>query len=225
MLGIGITTFNRYKILNLCLEQIAKHTKVEHRLFVYDDTLTQKGVAYGKNQCINTLYNQGCTDFFLFDDDCFPIKYNWHIPFIDSHFKHLIYATKKEHNYLASINVKNDDTLSAKYFEGSAGCFLYFTKEVVDTIGYFNEQYYLYGFEHAGYSRRIYNAGLTQQSFICLNTTKENIHSLDIDGSFNGYENTITLEKEVKHACIFKNKEIYLQEINSDQLYYPYNQK
>jgi GT2 family glycosyltransferase len=224
MIGIGITTYNRYNILNLCLEQIAKHTKQQHKIFIWDDTLEQKGISYGKNQCINALYEQGCSHIFLFDDDCFPISNNWHTMFVESPFKHLIYANKKEHNFLGNINIKNNNLISAKYYEGSAGCFIYITRSIVDKIGYFNTKYHKYGYEHAGYSTRVFKAGITSHNFICLNQTESYIHSLDLDGSFNGYENSITLEKDYKNYCISQNKEIYLQEINSNKLYYPFNQ-
>lgn len=217
-IGIGVTTYNRYALLNLFLEQINKHTKVEHKVYVWDDTLAQKGVAYGKNMCIHNL--RECEDIFLFDDDCFPIVDNWHEPFVNSGLNHLVYCKDKEHHNLGKFIITDG---IVKTYEGSAGCFLYYNKDVIDTVGYFNTEYYKYGYEHAGYSERIYKIGLTLEKYMCLDNTSKFIHSLDLDGKFNNYENTITLEKEDKISCINKNKDIFLREIESNQIYYPFN--
>ncbi len=146
MTGIGITTTPKRKhLLDLCISQIAKHTG-KHILFVHDDT-EGKGVAYSKNQCLRAL--KDCDKIFLFDDDCFPIKDGWDEIFQGNHQTYL-------NNWGRIKQIKQID--HKVYYNNCAGVLMYMSKQAVETVGAFNENFCKYGFEHADYSNRIHLA-------------------------------------------------------------------
>lgn len=53
MINIGITTFNREKFLDRCLDSIIKNTGVPYSLFVYDDASTDNTVGMLKAKYVN----------------------------------------------------------------------------------------------------------------------------------------------------------------------------
>ena len=87
MIGIGITTYNRERILKSTIENIKKFTKSKYKLVIVDDGSvtsvkdatyrfnTNQGSPVSKNKCIELL--EGCEHIFLFDDDTYPIKEGW----------------------------------------------------------------------------------------------------------------------------------------------------
>lgn len=212
MIGIGITTCNRPEHIKLCIEQIKKYTK-DYKIYVHDD-LDKRGVAWGKNKCLYNL--KDCDHIFLFDDDCFPIAPNWTEFFIKSGHKHTLYM-----NGYYGLFAQNEELA---YYANASGVFMYLTKEVLDKVGYFNPAYGRFGFEHAGYSKRIFNAGFTLTNFQVLHKTHQYIHSLDIDGvkgyEYLNHESTITGEDRTK--CINENNPIYIAETTSKQIYYEF---
>lgn len=205
MIGIGITsTPNRPEHLKLCLEMIEKYTfNKDYRLYYYIDT-DAKGVAYGKNMCLYNL--QDCEHVFLFDDDCFPKKEGWTDFFINSGYNHLLYMTPKHYQKLMTIG-------NLEYYGLSAGAFMYMTKKAIDTVGYFNPDYKRYGYEHAGYTHRIYRQKLTPTKYPVLVGTSDYIHSLDINGvgEYN-IEHKPSLTKEEYETNLNINNPIYMRE-------------
>ena len=212
MIGIGVITHERPKHIEFVLECIRHTTSGDFKVFIYDDSIKKKGIAYGKNQCLEGL--KGCDHIFLFDDDCFPKKVGWTDYFINSGYKHLLYMNK---DY--GIFAQNEDVF---YCANASGVFMYLTKEVFDKVGYFNPAYGRFGFEHAGYSKRIFNAGFTLTNFQVLHKTSEYIYALDIDGTkgyeFLKHESTVTGAERRK--CIDENDPIYIAETTSKQIYY-----
>ena len=211
MIGIGVITYNRTEHLRLCLEKIQEFTS-DYILYIHDDSVTKKGIAYGKNKCLEHL--KGCDHIFLFDDDVFPKKVGWTDYFINSGYKHSCYMNN---DYQPAYH--GDKHTS---YIMCSGVFIYLTKEVFETVGYFNPEYGRYGYEHAGYSHRIHQAGLTPSRFICLNETKDYIYSLDLDGiegyEFLNHKRSITdLERA---ESVKKNNLIYMKETTEHQVYY-----
>lgn len=212
-IGIGITTYNRPEHLKLCQQMIDFNTDYGFRFYVHDDK-EQKGIAYGKNMCLNKL--KDCDHIFLFDDDCFPIKEGWIDYFINSGYNHSCYMTGK----YQPLHYADKHTT----YLGASGVFMYITKKTLETVGYFNPEYGRYGFEHAGYSHRVFQAGLIPSRFICLNDTKDYIHSLDLDG-IEGYEyldHKCTLNDDEKRESIRLNDKIYHKETTEHQIYYDF---
>lgn len=216
MIGIGITsTPNRPEHLKLCLDMIERYSlDKDVRVYYYIDT-EQKGVAYGKNMCLYNL--KDCEHVFLFDDDTFPKSLGWMDFFINSGYNHLLYMTKTHYQFLMQIG-------KLEYYGLSAGAFMYMTKKAIQTVGYFNTEYGRYGYEHAGYTHRIYRAGLTPTKYPVLVGTSDYIHSLDINGVGEyEIEHKPSLTKEEYETNLNINQPIYMKETGqSNQIYYDF---
>ena len=241
MLGIGVSTFNRPEHLRWVLTQIKKHTTGEYKVFVYNDgqfmttewtmqmdkeiadsnftimssPIQGKGIARSKNECLYAL--KDCDHIILLDDDVAPITDNWQDYFINSGYNHSCYMTDAyQRSFTGPVHTS---------YQMSSGVFIYLTKAVLDKVGYFNPKYGRYGYEHAGYSHRIFEAGLTPSRFICLNDTNKYIYALDLNG-VKGYEwldhkRTIT-EEERTESCRINNS-VYHEETTNHQIYYEFH--
>lgn len=206
-IGIGLTSYNRPESVKECIQNISKYTESPFTLYIAEDTdLERKGVAYRKNECLRAL--KDCDHIFLFDDDCFPIKSGWEQFFINSKYNHLLYLNAS-HGYKRTVNQ------DCNVYHNCGGVFMYITKEVVKLVGAFDEQFELYGFEHADYSQRIHKAGFIVEPYMCLKGTNEFIFAHDY--STKGHKSSITNEEKMLHVKnnwdkFFnnKNKSLYL---------------
>lgn len=160
-IGIGITTYGNRK--TPALEMIRKYSPGAKIV-----TVNQKGIAKAKNMCLALL--DDCTDIFLFDDDCYPVKDNWHSLYTLSGIHHLSYTfgrrVLKEANGLTE-------------YELPCGCMLYTKRECLDFVGGFDTDFEGYSYEHVNYSQRIFNAGLTPAPFMDVTQSKDYIYSMD----------------------------------------------
>lgn len=208
-IGIGITTQNRPDHIKWCVESIEKYTE-DYTLYVHNDT-EQKGVAYSKNMCLSKL--KDCDYIFLFDDDCAPKAKGWVDFFINSKQNHLLYMNK---NYKPICEFGE-----VVYFTDASGVFMFLTKEVIDKVGYFNPDYKRYGFEHAGYSKRIYHAKLTNTNFPVLKGSDKYLHAIDFDGNV-GFPHYSTIEGEERSKCLEDNNPTYIYETSTRNFYYDF---
>lgn len=208
--GIGITTTGtRPDHIKWCIESIEKYTD-QYTLYVHTDT-EKKGVAYSKNMCLYNL--KDCDYIFLLDDDVAPIQKGWEHFFIGSKQKHLLYMNK---NYKEICRFGE-----IMYFTDASGVFMFLTSEVINKVGYFNPDYKRYGFEHAGYSKRIYHAGLTTTNFPVLNRSNEFLHALDFDGALN-FPHYSTIDGEERTKCLEENNPTYIYETSTRNFYYDF---
>lgn len=209
-IGIGISTFARPEVFKRCIQYIKKYSTCIDTIIICEDYYGQKyaddiisksdikidthilsanqrmGVAESKNLCLSKL--KKCDFIVLFDDDCFPKQIGWEKLLID---KHLISGCHHfqliDPDFLKKFKVNN-------YFETKQhgitshsignGCMLFITKKVIETVGGFNPNYDTWGYEHIGYSCRIFNAGLNGDygEFLCFEEMKEYFISLDFIG-------------------------------------------
>lgn len=88
---------------------------------------------------------------------------------------------------------------------------MFMTKEVIETVGAFNEEFELWGFEHAEYSQRIFKAGLTVAPYICLNQTGQYIYAEDYNNPL--HKSSITNQE--KNYLFNKNKYIFAKPITT----------
>lgn len=188
-IGIAVTTYKRPKHLQHWYDMVNAFTpEREVKVFLSSDTKERRGVAYRKNECLKVL--QGCDYIFLFDDDCFPIKKGWMDFFIDAykasgnhHFLYLKETStiKKIHEHTA-VDLQTQKGFTINEFNNCGGCFMFLTKEVIEKVGGFNHDYGIYGFEHAGYTNRIHQAGLTPMGmYLCPQGAGEYIYAMDYD--------------------------------------------
>lgn len=202
-IGIGITTYNRPAHLELCLSQMNKHMPEDSMLFVTNDK-NRKGVAYQKNQCLKAL--KDCDYVFLFDDDCFPIQDGWSQDYIDEYIR-----TGNHHfmkiNEMPSIEIiQVIDGITS--WTNCAGCMMFMTKSAIETVGLYNEDFGMYGFEHAEYTQRIHKAGFQPfgQFLSCKGNDK--IYAIDLQGvgKFNvRHKSSLSFKEMVKHVDVSSN--------------------
>lgn len=211
-IGIGVTTTpNREEHLKLWLDNFNQVAPEKYHLHIHTDT-NYRGVAYSKNQNINAL--KGCEYIFLFDDDCFPIAKGWENYFINSGENHLLYLNPS-HGILARQG-------DVEYYQNCGGVFIYLTKECVERVGYMNSDYKIYGFEHAGYSNRIFRAGLTKSPYQQLRETSKYIYSMDYSGSYYNLRHKSAISDEEKQKQIEINRDIFINELNSSKIFYKF---
>ena len=211
-IGIGVTTYKRPELLAQCLDHIRLFTASEYDLYVATDTdEDNRGIALRKNECIYNL--QDCDYIFLFDDDCFPKKVGWELDVIEMHKKtnshHFLLADNKIHN-IVNLNFLGGETLNI--YNKIGGVFMFITKEVVQKVGGFFNEYERYGFEHIGYSCRIFQAGLTPAPFVSYDRLNEFIFSCDYDVP-DFLFNKSTLNNEERDRLGIINKEIFKKDV------------
>lgn len=182
---------NRPEAFALVLERIKQHTNCEFQLVIVDDDSEvtycdadyrfeeRAGIPAAKNKCLELAkYDH----IFLFDDDTYPICDEWYLPYINSGKRHLCFT------FLNSFKRK----AGFKYHTLGNGCMLYVTRKCIDTIGGFDWNYGLGKYEHVDFSRRIYNAGLTESVFMDVDGSDKLLYCMDqkreIGRSFNKVE-------------------------------------
>lgn len=203
MISISITTFNRPEVLEWSLRHFSKYkTFYDSDIVIVDDNsshkihlkneavckkygfkyfynTTREGIAKSKN--IGLKYFKDKEFYILFDDDCFPKSDNYDLTFIEAFQKtgieHFVYT--KEVDYIRSI-LKNE---MYEVFESCFGMCLFFTKNIIDNIGYFDEEFGMYGYEHAEMSQRAFLNGFcgTIKGYISPVNCGDYIYSLDQD--------------------------------------------
>lgn len=211
-IGIGVsTTPNRKEHFNLWLDKFNQVKPDTYHLHIHED-YNYRGVAYSKNQSLNAL--KGCDYIFLFDDDCFPIAHGWEQYFINSGENHLLYLNPT-HGILAKQG-------ELEYYQNCGGVFMFMTKECIDKVGFMNSEYQRYGFEHAGYSNRIFRAGLTRSPYQQLRETSKYIYSMDYSGAYYNLRHKSAITDEEKKKEIEINRDIFINELNSSKIFYKF---
>ena len=205
-IGIGCTTFNRPECLAKWKEQIAKHTNMDNVLiYIADDSLERKGVAFRKNECLRAL--KDCDYVFLFDDDCYPIKDGWVDFFIESRTHHLLFMNEKFHG-------KGEEKDGIVYYKNCGGVFMFIEKiDCLDVVGAFNENFEMWGFEHAEYTNRAMD--LQRDCYPMLKGTEDYLYSEDYSNPV--HKSSITNEE--KNELFKKNFPKFAKGI--DKIYIP----
>lgn len=190
--GLGITTRNRNKTVAKCLEKWRQHSPADFPIVVVDDASDepvpgaayrfeqQVGIARAKNKCLEELEKLGVTEYFLADDDVFPIADGWWQPYVDSSEPHLmrIFEDLAGPRKLRDIKVLHDDGEHVAY-TGPRGILLYANQKVLDAVGGMDPVYGLWGYEHGDWSNRIHHAGLTSWRYADVAGSAALIHSMD----------------------------------------------
>lgn len=195
-IGIGVTTYNRPEMLSKCLHKIHKFVNPDfanYIIHVAEDTDTdRRGVAYRKNECLKAL--KECDFVFLFDDDCYPIAPNWVEFFVNSGFRHLLYCKE-------GIHKKRSSYSNLDLFLDCGGVFMFMDKQTIDSVGAFDENYKMYGFEHADYSARI----MDDKIYPVLQGTENYIYAED----YSNPKHKSSISDQEKQLHITKNISIW----------------
>jgi len=165
-----------------------------------------------------------CDYIFLFDDDCFPIKNGWENYFINA------FEESGQHHFLylcetGTIKKMKQELLNENFaidiYNNCSGCFMFLTKEVLEKLGGYNKNYGYYGFEHAGFTNRIHQAGLTSLGmYQCPSKAGEYIYAMDFDFHlpFNKqvrHHSSLVNEMDNVNVYIERNRKIYLEDIQT----------
>lgn len=235
--GIGCITYNRPAHIQHWAKMIADYSPETAIVHIANDNVERKGVAFRSNECLRELYNEGCDYFFLFNDDCFPIKAGWEQFFIEalkaSGQNHFIYThetpgvklIQSHPHYITQYLPEPEVTIEYRInqYDACNGVLMVMTRAAVEKVGGYNPAFKVYGYEHADYSNRIHLAGLNSMgAYLCPAGAEEYIYSLDLDNHMP------ELHKKLKHKgsmpakealfCVQQNERIYNM---PKQIHYP----
>ena len=179
-IGLAIFTYNRPEYLKQVLSSVrgveADYLKVfidyhseemqkelAHICEVYDidyfKSSSNKGIGRMKNEALHEMQLHEVDHLFLMEDDIL-------IKDLDVLKAYINYAEKKgvEHLNFAHHGPANKDLYciykDSICYPNVVGAFSYYTKNCIETVGYFDEDY-LNAYEHVDHTERIANAGLT----------------------------------------------------------------
>lgn len=171
-IAIAVTTTpNRKQLFEQSFKHLVENTPNEVSYKIYLDE-KQEGIAKAKNKCLALC--DGFDFVFLLDDDVFALNKEWVELYCNSGLEHAMYIFDRQ---LLS------ETSQYKAYELPRGCMLFLTRKAIDTAGGMDEDFKVWGYEHAEYSRRIFNMGLTPAPFIDISNSNGLFYSYDQYGS------------------------------------------
>lgn len=186
-IGVAITTHNRRCLFLRTLKHWQNRLPADALLVVVDDgsdhpvpdipgvtvlrNRRAQGIAAAKNLCLAELAPH-CEHIFLSDDDCAPINPNWWKPYVDDPQPHLMHCWGRRRL------IADDGHYTT--WTWPRGVLLYVQRHVIDTVGGMRTEFGRWGGEHAEWSQRIHNAGLTTHPFTDLTVAAKGVwHALD----------------------------------------------
>jgi len=197
------------------------------RIFIVDDASNEPyapadyrfvervGIPKVKNKCLELAMDSGAEHIFLFDDDCFPIKDRWHMPYINSGKHHLCFCFTDAYGDVIERPKPIIKGNIAVYTIGN-GCMLYFSRQCIEKVGGFREDFGLGTYEHVELSRRIKNAGITDYEFMDVVDSHKLLMSLDQAGAI---ERTFTPEERLR---LLKQNDSLFFATRNDKNFVPY---
>lgn len=217
-IAICITTRNRREAFYTCYQHQFRHHPDKVRLYVVDDASAplychgydyrfreRAGIPRAKNKCLELAMASGAEHIFLFDDDCYPIAKDWHLPYVNSPYKHLCYTFYQE-----------SGGLHHTFHRLGNGCMMYFHRSVIETIGGFDTRFGMGKFEHPHISYRAHAAELIPHPFIDVVGSDKLLYCLDQD---NAVERTMPPDE--RNALINQNRRHYYETRHSTE-FIPY---
>lgn len=191
-IGVGITTHNREEVTNQTVARWRALLPKDAVLVVVDDASDTRypkadfrfennvGIARAKNKCFELLEDQGVTEFFLADNDCYPKHKGWWKPYVESPEPHLSYQFLDLQGPIKLHDIfmlyQDDEHTS---YSGQRGCLLYYNEVVLHTVGGFDPAYGRALYEHSDLANRIHAAGLTTWRYADLTNSHKIWHSMD----------------------------------------------
>lgn len=176
-LGIGVTTFNRCRKLEVCLSRLQELTSDSFQLVVADDgsedgtlaacaqrrvvTVTgpNMGIAWNKNRALFFLHRVlECDVVILIEDDCYPNQRGWEADWIEAACKwgHINFGG----GWFREKIVSGEGTAANPFVSASlSGQCVAFSDRALSVCGYLDPRFKGYGYEHAEHSARLVRAG------------------------------------------------------------------
>lgn len=212
-IGVGVTTADPDKYLS--------HMVKWDGLIIFNTD--QISIARDKNKLIKQLYVLGCDYIFIFDDDTFPIKDGWAEFFVDAAEKNCVNHFVLANDFHFGSGKKLCEDLTS--YESGAGCMLFLTRKVIETVGYINTAYGKYGWEHLSYSYRIFRGALAPSPGTAVDGWEEYIYAYDLQkGKETDFVKTEWQTEAEKDLRSKQNIPIFEAEMASPKIYYPYEE-
>lgn len=228
-IAICITTRNRPEVFARAIAMQRVYLPKQAKIFVVDDNSStpmkklfptygdeewfystrQLGIPRAKNKCLAMADSWGADQIFLFDDDCWPIKRGWETPYIRSKEPHLMYQFKlpnKAKNDMRELY--RDDKIVA--YSHTRGAMIYVDKTVLRKVGGLDPSYGLGMYEHADWTTRIHNAGLTTHRAMDIPGSWNYLYCLDENGEVES-----SIPDDVRKTSVKQNGPTYLKAKNS----------
>lgn len=188
-IGVGILSFNRLDSLKRLINSIREHTDLSKtKVFVSDESTDNNvkkwldeqsdiifinnkerlGIAGNTNRLLQALNR--FENILILNDDVEILNDGWE----NFYFEAMAITGFKHFNYRQIGIYGADSQGSPKTINGRIlyridnkphGAVLAFKHEVIEKIGYFNEEFNDYGMEHVDYSRRVYLAKMQPEGF------------------------------------------------------------
>lgn len=176
-LGIGVTTFNRHRKLEMCVSRLQEFTAQPFHLFVADDgsqdgtaavclerkipfvTGPNMGIAWNKNRALFFLHRiLECDVTILIEDDCYPNHPGWESEWIAAAQKwgHANFGGGWFREKVVSGTGNVDDPFLSRSLSGQCAAF---SHRALSVCGYLDPRFKGYGYEHAEHSSRLVRAG------------------------------------------------------------------
>lgn len=213
-IAICITTHNRNDITDLCLSFWSVMKPDNADILIVDDGSEipyhkanyfrfekQQGIASAKNKCLELAKDYDY--IFLSDNDFWPITSDWWKPFINSGLNHACWIIDRK-------EIKKNDVYTE--YDLPRGCLLFLKNEVLPIVGGMDTDFGLWGYEHASYSDRIFNAGLTPVRYLHINGTEKMFYSLDLRGKVES-----SVPDNIRAEHIPRNYALYQQKYYSKE--------
>ncbi len=229
-IGVGILSYNRGHSLQRLIESIKRNTNLNNTtVFISDDASTDTetcqyldslsldgnfvilrntqrlGVAGNTNRLLRCLAR--FNDCLLLNDDVEIIKDGWEYIYqkasSNSGIKHFcmrqlgVYGAKK------GDNITFNNIAMTKVPDRPHGAILSYTNDVFDKVGYFDEQFGIYGMEHVDWSSRVSRTGIQPAGFYDLEVSSEYFMIHDEKSAVENREHLLDNAKK-----IFKNIDV-----------------
>lgn len=192
--AVAITTRNRREVFERSYAEWKKYLPFGWRLAVVDDASDvpcpvadyrfdqQQGIAKAKNKALSLV--DDCRRIFLVDDDVYPTRPDWYVPYINTGLRHLCLSFERNsRGQRLSHNVYlKRKTPDYWIYNAPNGCMLYLENTVLDAVGGMDPRFDVWGYEHVSWSHRIHNAGLTPHPFMDVPDSLEYFHVSDYYG-------------------------------------------
>ena len=194
------TTPNRKELFAQSFLKLVENTPANVSYKIYND-VNYEGIAKAKNKCLAMA--EGFDFVFLLDDDIFPLDKSWISEYVNSGLEHAMYIFDR------TLQERTEKYFS---YDLPRGCMLFLTRKAIDMAGGMDENFKVWGYEHAEYSRRIYNMGLTPAPFI------DRPNSIDLFYSYDRWHACKSSVSEGQRMqAITANYKLYEQNLNSKE--------
>lgn len=187
MIGVAIVTYERPQRLAKCWPTVWNHLRdVTDVLYAWDDGSTSREALAGyaelrnlmpfsfesgshghcavaKNNALRYLMDAGCDHLFLCEDDMLILDPRAVTGYIDvaerTGIEHFSFAKHGPCNLSQGLIERRSDGVET--WPCSVGAWTYFTRNVIETVGYLDEGFDSGALEHVEHTWRISRAGLT----------------------------------------------------------------